>query len=315
MGDNADAKGSVLEWVEAMAGSFNPVVEAEASGFKGRPYNRRSQDLDSLKRHMAVWGNPGLQRATEASDFRLEALKRENISVYVQVPITRMKHYSSFLRMFFALATDVMTREHGEAQTPVLVFLNEFTNIGPLEHFLDDLTFVLGYGVRYWFFVQELAQLRALYPTKWESLFNSCQARVFMDIEEIPLLEYLSGKYLGNQTVAVEGFSASESYSAKQTHEDAFGWKTTTTGSGGASSSVSLVGRPVMTVDELRAMLTAKADGLPVGSYAMAVCQGERPFLVKRPFWFRRRGLASMLEAGKAALPAAENGLTGRVGI
>jgi type IV secretion system protein VirD4 len=168
------------------------------------------------------------------------------------------------------------------------------------------MTYALGYGVRYWFFVQELAQLMALYPTKWKALFNSTDVRMLMDVEEVELLELVSKSFLGTKTEAVETVSVS----------DAFGSQTNdhlgrSAGSGGgANYGVNLQSRPLLFPDELKHYLTAKINpGHPLGAHGLVLCRGHRPFTVHRPYWFDFSWDSAQVEAGKAHLGGLEEGM------
>ena len=76
----------------------------------------------------------------------------------------------------------------------VLLLLDEFANLGKLEAVTRAVTLLRGYGVTVWMFIQNLAQLKALYPDQWE---------VFLDVDVLQAFgtnDQFTAEYLSRLT-------------------------------------------------------------------------------------------------------------------
>jgi type IV secretion system protein VirD4 len=73
----------------------------------------------------------------------------------------------------------VPRRHHGQqrkAAYKVAFLLDEFAQLGRMQAVEDAISLVRGYGAAFWLFVQDLSQLKAIYP-KWQTfLANTKQA-------------------------------------------------------------------------------------------------------------------------------------------
>ena len=58
-----------------------------------------------------------------------------------------------------------LVQEPGRPEHEVLFLLDEFAQLGRFSPVEDGISVVRGYGGRFWILVQDLSQLRALYPT------------------------------------------------------------------------------------------------------------------------------------------------------
>ena len=63
-----------------------------------------------------------------------------------------------------------MTAVSGRPAYRVAFFLDEFGQLGRLDALVDSLTLMRGYGAQLWLLVQDLSQLKAVYP-RWRRVF------------------------------------------------------------------------------------------------------------------------------------------------
>jgi type IV secretion system protein VirD4 len=132
----------------------------------------------------------------------------------------------------------------GQPAEPVLVLLDEFTQLGRLGPVETAVRVVAGYGVRLWLFVQDLPSLRDVYEEGAESFIANAGLFQAFGVSDKATAEYLSGM-TGEATVRV----TSESESSGVTY-----------GRGGSSqegtgASTSERGRRLMMPDEVRRMV------------------------------------------------------------
>ena len=77
-----------------------------------------------------------------------------------------------------------------------------------MDRLADSVTLLWGYGAQLWLFVQDLSQLKAVYP-RWQS-FLANTSQQFFGTADFDTACYLSGA-LGQQTIRYETQSASKS--------------------------------------------------------------------------------------------------------
>jgi type IV secretion system protein VirD4 len=106
-----------------------------------------------------------------------------------------------------------------------------------MDRLADSITLLRGYGAQLWVFVQDLSQLKAVYP-RWQS-FLANTAQQFFGTADYDTARYLSGA-LGQQTIR---FVTAGSSSSDQG----------IIGSASTSSSTGehLQGRPLLTPDKI----------------------------------------------------------------
>ena len=117
--------------------------------------NRNTEFIDS----------PGMQHCLEASDFQLSDLKTRpgGLSVYLCLPQMYMSTHYRWLRMMIGLTVTGMEKVSGRPATghPVLMVLDEFAGLQRMEVIENAVAQIAGYGVKLFFVLQSLEQLKA----------------------------------------------------------------------------------------------------------------------------------------------------------
>jgi type IV secretion system protein VirD4 len=151
-----------------------------------------------------------------------------------------------------------------------------------MDRLADSITLLRGYGAQLWVFVQDLSQLKAVYP-RWQSfLANSSQQ--FFGTADYDTARYLSGA-LGQQTIRfqTEGSSESDSGIGKP-------------GSTSTSIGEHFQGRPLLTPDEIMRLGPAKA---------IVLIAGEPPWLLDRVNYLTDPAYAGRFDPNPMHMPRA----------
>jgi type IV secretory pathway TraG/TraD family ATPase VirD4 len=204
--------------------------------------NRNTEFIDS----------PGMQRCLEASDFQLAELKTRpgGLSIYLCLPQGYMSTHYRWIRMMIALTVTEMEKVRGRPATgyPVLMVLDEFAGLKRMEVIENAVAQIAGYGVKLFFVLQSLEQLKAVYKDNWETFLANSGLKVFFNLEEQFSREYVS-KLIGETEVIrkvrsesdsvseSESISRSVTHSRSETHGQSS--STGTSESEGTNSSVS----------------------------------------------------------------------------
>ena len=230
-----------------------------AAAHLNRPERERGSVLSTLVRHTAWLDDPRLCAALARSDFLLGDLKRQPMTVYLAIPPDRLRACLGFVRGFIGLALDAITATPGRPAHRVAFFLDEFGQLGRMDRLADSVTLLRAYGAQLWLFVQDLSQLKAVYP-RWQS-FLANTSQQFFGTADYDTARYLSGA-LGQQTIryVTDTVSVSPGGLKRPGHAS----------SGGSEH---LLGRALLTPDEIMRL----GPGRPI-----VLIAGEPPYLLYR---------------------------------
>ena len=241
--------------VMAVSDAAFGTVKAAAAALMWTPERERGSVLATARRHTDFLEDPRLKRALASSDFSLGDLKSKAKTVYLVLPPGEFTRYSRFVRGAIGLALQAVTSVP-PGPRPVAFMLDEFAQLGYMKAIEDAITVVRGYGTALWIFVQDLSQLKAVYP-KWQS-FLANAAQQYFGVSDYDTAHYVSSM-LGQRTVEFHTRSYSQSYSR------GIG------GSSGESRSQHFAGRALLTPDEVMNC-----------GHVIVFIGGERPYAIQR---------------------------------
>jgi type IV secretion system protein VirD4 len=215
---------------------------------------------------LAVWSYDRIKAATQTSDFHFEDV-RENTTIYICIPPDHISAYRAFLRVVVGCAMrELKTSYSGDRdEKPVLMVLDEFPLLHHMQPIEDSLAYIAGYGVKLWFFVQDIGQFQQHYPSTWRSFIANCGVRTFFGVSDYETAKLVSDM-TGQSTVASETRGVNENRTeaeafGKSQHSgwsgphassgDATSYTKTFSTSVGSSLSVTYVGRPLVMPDEV----------------------------------------------------------------
>ena len=173
--------------------------------------NRNTEFIDS----------PAMQRCLEASDFQL--VGAENAPRGAQslpVPAAALHEHALPLAADDDLA-DRHRNGEGEGRPatghPILMVLDEFAGLKRMEVIETAAAQIAGYGVKLFFVLQSLEQLKAVYKDNWETFLANSGLKVFFNLEDNFSRDYVS-KLIGETEVIREVRSESDSTSRIRKH-------------------------------------------------------------------------------------------------
>ena len=175
--------------------------------------------LQVANRNTDFIDSPPMQRCLEVSDFQLSELKTlpQGLSVYLCLPQRYMNTHYRWLRMMIALTVTEMEKVRGRPVTghPVLMVLDEFAGLKRMEVIEYAVAQIAGYGVKLFFVLQSLEQLKAVYKDNWETFLANSGLKVFFNLEDHFSRDYVS-KLIGETEVIREVRSESDSTSESE---------------------------------------------------------------------------------------------------
>ncbi len=227
----------------------------------------RSGVISSAQRHTHFLDSPAMETVLSGSDVDLGTLKTGRVSLYLILPPHRVESYRRWLRLMIGCALNTMWRTPGQPAERVLFLLDEFGHLGRMRPIEEAVALVPGYGLSFWFFLQDLSQLKSVYHEHWPTFLANCEVLQAFGTNDVDTAEYLSRR-LGEATIQVESETRSAGRSEGKT-----GSRSQSAGQG-----VSERARRLLTPDEV---LRLPADR------QLLVVKGRDPVLAGRLAYYR----------------------------
>ena len=166
--------------------------------------------VSNARTQTAFLDDPKIAACLSGFDFSFAAMKRRPKTVYLILPAKHLRAQARWLRLLVTSAIDSLTDEPRKGDKRVLFVLDEFAQLGKLEAIEKALALVRGYGVQLWPFVQDLPQLKSVYPDRWESFLATAGIMQFFTPNDEMTAKYLSER-CGKTLVLRKNFSESTS--------------------------------------------------------------------------------------------------------
>jgi type IV secretion system protein VirD4 len=184
----ADPARPVIHLLEDMllrpikAGAPHPVVAAGARQLLDMADAERSGVVSTALGCLALYRDPVLARATEASDFGIEELitGEKPVSLYLVIPPQEMSRLKALLRLVLNQILKRLTEiasENPATGRRVLLMLDEFPQLGRLDFFEYALAYIRGYRIKACLIAQSLNQIVQIYGDN-SSILDNAHVRV-----------------------------------------------------------------------------------------------------------------------------------------
>jgi type IV secretion system protein VirD4 len=123
--------------------------------------------------------------------LRFADIRNVASTVFLVLPIRYLATCSKWFRLVIAAAmADLLQEERGPV--PVLGMFDEFAQLGAMKIMSDIMGIGRGYGLRIWPVLQDLNQLKELYPQRWESFLSNAGAQLFFAPRDVTSAKYIS---------------------------------------------------------------------------------------------------------------------------
>lgn len=205
------------------------------------PEKTYSSILSSLQSKLGKFDSREIAEVTSTDTISFTDIGKQKTAVYVISSDTHTA-YDFLLTIFFSQMIqqlyDFADLNGGQLPIPTYFILDEFANIGQVPDFDKKISTSRSRKISFSVILQNLDQLEAVYKESYETIIGNCDTHLFLGSNSQKTVEYFS-KALGEKTIT------RDSTSVNKDRED---WKT------GKSESDQVMGRALMTPDELRRM-------------------------------------------------------------
>ena len=132
--------------------------------------------------------------------FNLDELASSPVTLYLVLPLDRLRTHGRWLRMILTMAIRAIARRDEPPPLPVLFLLDEMGTVGGLTMVEQAFGLMAGVGIRIWGFLQDVNQLKRDYPDSWETFISNSSVIQAMKVSDVSTSDYLSG-LLGTTTL------------------------------------------------------------------------------------------------------------------
>jgi type IV secretion system protein VirD4 len=191
------------------------LVARSAARILQKAEKERSGVISAAQSHTHFLDSPRMAGVLTTSTIALSTLTTSPCTVYFILPPDRMATYRRWLRLMLACTLLAVTRTQRRSErhvSRVVFLLDEFAHLGRMEPIEQQMALVAGYGATFWLFVQDFAQLKALYGERWQSFVANADVLQAFGTADQDTAEYLS-KLTGDATIQIASDNLSRSIS------------------------------------------------------------------------------------------------------
>jgi len=187
--------------------AFDGVLAGIGENFFGMAESSPRQFQSVLQvagRNTEFLDSPAMKESLSSSSFALSDLKTEagGVSVYLSLPQRYLGEHFRWLRLILTLVVTEMEAVPGKPATghPILMCLDEFAGLKRMEVIENAVAQIAGFGVKLFFVLQTLEQLKATYKDGWETFLANAGLKFFYGIGDPFTRDYVS-RYIGDTEV------------------------------------------------------------------------------------------------------------------
>ena len=220
----------------------NPLSMAVSyyADFKKAPAETAKSILISAAVRFAAFNLPEVADLTHTDNINLDTLGDKKTALFVIIPSSdatfNFLAAMMYTQLFDTLYDTANFKYGGALPVHVRCLLDEFANIGTIPDFDKLLATMRSMEISANIIIQNLAQLKKMYDKSWEIVTGNCDSLLFLGGQEASTLETIS-KALGKETIDVVSQNRTRSHKSPSTSENN-----------------SILGRELMTPDELKVM-------------------------------------------------------------
>lgn len=195
--------------------------------------------LISTAVRLQAFNIPEVMSLTCCDNLHLEELGDEKQALFIIIPSSD-DTFSFLCSMMYTQLFDVLYdranfKYSGRLPVHVRCLMDEFANIPPVPRFEELLATMRSMEISANVIIQNLSQLKKMYKDSWENVLGNCDSLLFLGGQEPTTLEHVS-KMLGKETIDTRSHNRTRGKN------------------GSTSENDGILGRELMTVDELKVM-------------------------------------------------------------
>ncbi|ALU42391.1 hypothetical protein AT705_05165 [Pseudoalteromonas rubra] len=190
----------------AQSGAQNGKIARAADSYIRSAPEQRSGVMGTLQEQTDIFDDPGLENAMVRSDFSLSAMKHSPTTVYLCIQSTSLStQLVKILSVFIELSIVAFGTDKHSPKENILYIIDECYALGKNDSIDVGMGLFAGFGVTLWPVLQNIGQLKALYPNNYQTFMTNCRAVQFFNEQEPDTLKYIEEKSGKKQKVRPDG--------------------------------------------------------------------------------------------------------------
>ncbi len=189
--------------LDTIGKKIHPVSYMNIAAFLQKADKERSGVVSTMNSGLELWANPLIDTTTATSDFDLQQLKKQKLTIYCGVTPDNLQRLEPLLKVFYQQAADFLTRHMPtkEEKYGVLFVMDEFPSLGEMKSFQTGIAYFRGYKVKLFLIVQDTQQLKGIYEEAgMNSFLSNSYYRITFAANNIETANMIS-QLIGNKTV------------------------------------------------------------------------------------------------------------------
>ncbi|MET4232625.1 type IV secretion system protein VirD4 [Bradyrhizobium sp. LA6.10] len=179
---------AVKAWVDTLERSGQDALYQQARKILTMPPKQRAGVLETADDQLTAWTTNNVVALSQFSDLRGDDFRdgpHGPATLYITIDLDRISYYRSIIRALLACLYRDLTQGVPDRQAPaVTFFLDEMPRLQRMDVLETGLSTGQGYGVRFWFFAQDMSQLDDIYKQAAPGMVDMCAARIHMSPTE-----------------------------------------------------------------------------------------------------------------------------------
>jgi type IV secretion system protein VirD4 len=261
-GDDENSLAFVLAEMQLSSHVAHGIPTQAANTLVSMGERERGSVLSTIRQNLAFLSSPPMAHCLSGKlrspDIR--QWKFGGQSIYLCLPAGRLHRHFRFFRLFINQLLSAVEIERDVPVTPALMVLDEMHVLGHMEALETAAGLFAGFGVRIWSIWQDLAQLKHLYKTRWETFIGNASVLQFFGLNDMTTLEWVSRR-LGKSSV----LKISQNEQAMETAAQGF-----------SAQSRSIQETPLLSPDEIAYFFSRESNN------QLIIFPGSDPIFLKR---------------------------------
>jgi len=161
------------------------------SNFINAPEATRGSILSVAQQHFKIFMDPTVRKGLANTSFDLQKFKDgAPMTIFLILPPAKLKSHGILLRIWLTCLLRITMDRKSLLKHRTYFMIDELANIGSIEELDTAYTLLRSYSVKLCIYLQDLQQLKTLYPSSWNTLVgNSGTLQLFTPANHITARE------------------------------------------------------------------------------------------------------------------------------
>lgn len=150
------------------------LAKSGISNLLANPDVTRGSILSVTQQHFKIFRDPTVSKGLSETTFDLQGFKDgAPTTIYLILPPTKLRSHGVLLRVWLSCLLRITMDRKSKLEHRTYFLIDELANIGAIEELDTAYTLLRSYSVKLCIYLQDLQQLKKLYPNSWNTLIGN----------------------------------------------------------------------------------------------------------------------------------------------